>query len=542
MKRTMKKTLAAGAALMLAGSALVSCGSDSGSGGDGAGLIRTDGTEPQHPLLTTNTNENGGGRILDQLYVGLVRYTDDGKVENAVAESITPNKDATEFTFKLKDWKFSNGEKVTADSFINAWNYGAAAKNAQLLADFFEPIKGFEEVAGKDAKADKLSGLQKISDKEFKVTLSAPAADFPDRLGATAYMPLPADALKDPKAFGEKPIGNGPYKMADGEAWVHNQSIKLVADKNYEGPNKAKNEGVEFKLYNDLNAAYTDLQAGNLDVPYESVPATALATYKKDFPKTNVSKPVAITQSVSIPLRAEHFGADEEGKLRRQAISMAINRDVIIDKIFLGSKTPAKDFGAPTLGDGTPDIKGNEVLNYDPAKAKELWKKADAIKPFTGTFEIAYNGDGGHKEWIEAVTNDISQNLGIKAEGKSYPTFKALRDDVTNKTIKTGFRTGWVGDYPAISNFLTPVYATGGSSNDTGFSNPRFDELLKKAAAATDKNQQQQFYDEAQAILMADLPAIPMWYGNVTSAWSEDLSNVQYDWKGSAVYPNIEKK
>lgn len=137
MKRSKKVSLAAGiAAATLLGGSLTACGSDDKSGsnnasGDGSNIILTDGTEPQNPLVTTNTNENGGGRVLDQIYTGLVRYTNDGKVENAVAEKITPNDDATEYTIKLKDgWTFTNGEKVTADSFIDAWNYGAAAKNA----------------------------------------------------------------------------------------------------------------------------------------------------------------------------------------------------------------------------------------------------------------------------------------------------------------------------------------------------------------------------------------------------------------------------
>ncbi|RAV33655.1 peptide ABC transporter substrate-binding protein [Corynebacterium heidelbergense] len=532
--------LAVGFTAALAGGGLTACGG-SDSGGSSDNVISTDASEPQNPLVTTNTNENGGGRVLDELYSGLVRYTSDGKTENAVAESITPNTDATEFTFKLRDWKFTNGEKVTSDSFIDAWNYGAAAKNAQLQADFFSPIKGYEEVSAPGSTKDKMSGLQKVSDTEFKVVLNDPESAFPDRLGHAPYMPLPKAAFQDMKSFGEHPIGNGPYKLVDKEAWVHNQYIKLEANPDYPGPNKAKNGGIEFKIYNNLDTAYADLQSNNLDITYQTVPSSAMATYRDDFPKSHSDSPFASIQTFSIPSRLEHFGNDEEGKLRREALSMAVNRKLITDKIFSGGRTPAKDFGAPTLGDGTPNIEGNDVLDYNADKAKELWKKADAIKPWSGTFEIAYNSDGGHKEWVEAVTNDISQNLGIEAHGKAYPTFKALRDDVTKKTISTAFRTGWQADYPSIFNFLSTQYATDGPSNDTQYSSKEFDDLLAKASAETDKAKAQKDYNDAQAVLMKDLPAIPLWYYNATDAWNEDLKGVKYNWKGAPVFTEIEK-
>lgn len=550
MKRSKKVSVATGiAAATLLGGSLTACGSDDKSGsnnasGNGSNIILTDGTEPQNPLVTTNTNENGGGRILDQIYTGLVHYTNDGKVENAVAEKITPNDDATEYTIKLKDgWTFTNGEKVTADSFIDAWNYGAAAKNAQLQADFYSPIEGFDAVSEEGSTEDKMSGLEKVSDLEFKVKLSQPESSFPVRLGASPYMPLPKAAFEDMKAFGEKPIGNGPYKLADKNGWVHNREINLVTNEDYKGEDKPKNGGVTFKMYNNLDTAYTDLQSGNLDLTYNTVPSNAMAVYKDDFPDSHEDKPIASIQNVTIPERLTHFGNDEEGKLRREAISLSINRKLVADKIFHGSRVPAKDFGAPTLGEGgTPDIKGNDVLDNDPKKAKELWKKANEIKPWSGAFEIAYNADGGHKEWVEAVTNDISQTLGIQAQGKSYPTFKAMRDEITNKKINTAFRSGWQADYPSIANFLEPQYATDGSSNDGGYSNPEFDKLLKEAAAQTDEKKGQETYNKAQAVLMEQLPAIPLFYYAATDAWNTNLSNVAYSWNGTADLPPIEKK
>src|SRR5690606_21457127 len=133
--RFSRRTRMAGIALVaVSGLVLTACGSDSDDGGssDGDAIISVYGTNPQNPLIPTATNEVGGGDPLNNLFAGLVSYNTDGSVENEVAESIEGNKDSTVWTIKLKDWKFTDGSDVTAESFVNAWNYGANADNKQL--------------------------------------------------------------------------------------------------------------------------------------------------------------------------------------------------------------------------------------------------------------------------------------------------------------------------------------------------------------------------------------------------------------------------
>ena len=119
----------------------------------------------------------------------------------------------------------------------------------------------------------------------------------------------------------------------------------------------------------------------------------------------------------------------EEGKLRRQAISMAINRDEITNVIFAGTRTPAHDFTSPVIDGYSEDLDGTDVLKYNPDEAKKLWAEADAISPWDGTFKIAYNADGGHQGWVDAVSNSIKNVLGIDASGDPYPTFAEARTD-----------------------------------------------------------------------------------------------------------------
>jgi len=504
----------------------------------GGGTILAYGSEPQNPLLPANTNETGGGRIMKLLFEGLISYDNAGKPVNQVAESITTT-DAQNYTIKLKPgWKFTNGEPVNAKSFVDAWNFGALIDNAQLNAYFFEPIDGYKEVhpdaEGAKATAKTMKGLAVVDASTFTVKLATPQASFPLRLGYTAFYPMPQSAYKDIKAQGENPIGNGSY-MLDGK-WVHNVDIKVKKNPDYKGTMVAKNAGVDVKVYTDPNAGYTDLLANNLDI-LDSIPDNALASFKADLGSRAINQPAGVFQAFDFPLYQPEWKTANSKKIR-QAISMAINRDQITKTIFQGTRTPATDFSSPVVAGYSKDI-GGGLFAYDPAKAKALLAEAGG---FTGKLEIAYNADGGHKAWVDAVCNSIKNAIAIDCAGKSYPDFKSLRDPITKGTMKSEFRAGWQMDYPALENFLAPLYAKGAGSNDSHYDNPAFDALLKKGDTAKTLDESITFFQDAEKVLVADMPSIPLWYSNTTGGYSEKVSNVKFDVFGVPVYTEITKK
>jgi len=525
--------LAAAGALALTG---CTSGSPESTGGAGSStaVITTNGSEPQNPLVPTNTNETGGGKILDAIFAGLVYYDADGAPHNDMAESIE-TEDAQNYTIKIKaDQKFSNGEPVTANSFVDAWNYGALLSNEQLSSYFFESIEGFSY-----DEDSELTGLEVVDDLTFTVKLKQPESDFPLRLGYSAFFPLPESAFEDIAAFGENPVGNGPY-MLDGEgAWKHNEKIDLVVNPDYDGPRVAQNGGLDIIFYATQEAAYADLQGGNLDV-LDAIPDGALSTFQDEFGDRSVTQAAAIFQSFTIPARLPHFDG-EEGNLRRAAISKAINREEITDVIFSGTRTPAHDFTSPVIDGYSEDIPGSDVLDFDADAAKDLWAQADAISPWSGSFQIAYNADGGHQAWVDAVANQLKNNLGIDASGAPYPTFAEVRTAITDRTIQTAFRTGWQADYPALFNFLGPIYATDAGSNDGDYSNADFDALLKEGLAETDLDKANEKFQQAQEILFKDLPAIPLWYSTVNGAWGQTVENVQFGWNSVPLYYEVTK-
>ena len=339
---------------------------------------------------------------------------------------------------------------------------------------------------------------------------------FPLKVGYTAFAPLPDSFFKSAQAakdFGQNPKDGctGPYVF---DHWDHNKEIGMLKNASYTGNRKVHNEGGTFKVYTSDVAAYSDIQAGNLDV-MESIPAAQTKTFEKDSKVQAYNKAGSTIQTFTIPASLEHFQTNtEEGQLRRQAISMAIDRSAITDKVLSGTGTPTLDFTSPMTPGYSKSLKGNEVLKYNKAKAKELWKKADAISKFTGKLTFSYNADGGHEPIYKAVVNSINNTLGSEvAATNPMPTFNEFRDAVTNRKMTGAFRTGWQPDYPSAENYLFQIFdskaADGNGSNDGDYKNPEFDAMLDKAYATTDADAANKLYQQSEELLLKELPAFP---------------------------------
>ena len=541
-----KKAFAIAAAVCAVATMLGGCGSSNSADTAASGnIITAYASEPQNPLVPGNTNETGGSKPGDLLFARLVSFDAKGNASNEVAESITPNDNATRYTIKLKDgWKFTDGTPVTAESFTKAWSYVANAKNAQKCSSFFSTIKGFDALQDADnlKGTEQLEGLKVVDDHTFTVDMSQPDATFPIKVGYLAFAPLPESFYKDPKAFGKAPVGNGPYKF---KSWDHNKEIQLVKNPDYKGNDVPKNDGVTFKIYTDDASAYADIQAGNLDV-MESVPASATKTFEKDTKVQAYNKAGSVSQTFTIPSDLEHFQTGtEEGTLRRQAISMAINREQLVDKVLNGVGTPAVDFTSPLTPGYSSSLKGNETLKYNPDKAKELWAKAEAISKYDGQLTFAYNADGGAKPIYDAIVNQLKNNLGIDVATNPMPTFQEFRDAVTNRQIKGAFRTGWQPDYPSAENYLFQLYASaaadGNGSNDGDYKNPEFDKLMDEAYAAQSTDDANKLYQQAQEILLNDLPAFPLYYSNADGVAAVGVKGFEMNWQNLPVYEELTK-
>ncbi|MFF5445203.1 ABC transporter substrate-binding protein [Streptomyces sp. NPDC012888] len=535
---TSAKWVAGAVAVALAATAC-STSKDSGDkGGKAGGHITVQLGEPQHGLVGQNTAESEGAEVLNALFVGLVDYdnkTNEPKL--AVAESIE-TQDSKTWTIKLKDgYTFHNGEKVDAQSFVRAWNWGANQDNAAEGLPFYAKIEGSDELApGKDKKptATELKGLKVVDEKTFTVTLKAPFSQFKTMLGYNAFYPLPKAFEADPKKFGEAPIGNGPFQM-DG-AWEHNKQIKVKRFENYAGQ-KAKLEGVTFKIYDNLDTAYNDLRADAIQIT-DKLPISAMATVAQEFGDRYLYKPESGVGYVGLPLSTnpEAFGKVEI----RKAISMSIDREAIGKSIFNGTRKPADDFISPIIPGYRKGALG-EAGTYNPAKAKELWTQAGGVPG--NKIELGYNADGGHKDWIEAVANQLKANLGVEVTTKPFAKFGDMLTDLGDKKYKGGFRMAWSMDYPAAENYLRPIFskvAIDHGSNYGGYVNEEFESLMDQADKATDPAKAIELYQKADDVIIRDLPYIPVFTYMSSSAYSKSVKNVEVDAQGRMDLVNVE--
>lgn len=543
MKRGRRLVTAAAAACcalaMLAGCGSAGGASDAQATRDSA--ITVNGTEPTKGLIPSNTNDMAGWRIVSLIYDGLVTFDDSGNLEYVEAKSITPNKDATEYTITLKpDLRFSDGEKITASTYAKSWSFAANAANGQVGASTFATIKGYDEL--QNAKCDRnaqLSGLHVVNDTTLKVELNQPDSSFPYKVGDIAFLPISSKAIKDPETYGKKPIGNGPYKV---KSWTVNEDLELEKDPSYNGPRKPKNNGIDFRVYQSLNAAYSDLLAGNLDV-VDSIPTVALGSYRKERRAKAVNRQGPSFVSFTIPQSLEHFQG-EEGRLRRAAISQAIDRNAIAKAIFRNTVTPATDFLAPVIKGHSTKLDTSGVLSYGAAKARDLWKRADAISPWSGSFRIAYGADSTDKEWVDATVNSIRNVLGIDSQSYPFSTSKELSSAINERKVGAAFKSGLQSDYPHPEGYLVQGYdssqADGKGLNNGDYKSAEFDALIDKASAQPDLDKAVATYQEAQKVLLKDLPVIPLWYKNVTAAAGRHV-NADFNYMGVPDYVNITK-
>jgi ABC-type transport system substrate-binding protein len=484
--------------------------------------------EPVSALLPGNTVEENGTQVLESLWTGLVEYDTDGAVRyTGVAEAIESD-DSITWTVRLQDgWTFHDGTPVTAESFVDAWNYAAYSPNAQAGSYFFANIEGYGDLqapvddAGEptgEPAATELSGLAVVDDRTFTVTLSAPFAQFPITLGYNPFFPLPESFFEDPEAFGSRPVGNGPFQAAGN--FVPGQGITVRAYEEYAGEQAASVEEIEFRVYTDTDTAYLDAQAGNLDV-LPRIPADVSGTAPEDFAGRYVETAASGFTFLALPLYQERY-ADPRV---RQALSLAIDRETIAEQIFSGTRRAADSVVPPVVDGHRDDACGYCALDVD--RANELLDAAGFDR--TQPIELWFNAGAGNEAWVEAIGNQLRANLGVEFVLRgdlAPPEYGPL---MATKGMTGPFRMGWSMDYPSPQNFLEPLYATDAGANFASYSSAAFDRLVAQGNAAATSDEAIALYNQAEDVLLEDMPIIPLFFEVNQSVHSADVAGVLVD-------------
>ena len=523
---------------------LAACGKKGGSDTAGSASGATSGSTVNYYINNPvcidpyNVQEDQGTQVSFQLFDALTNFDyDKNEIVGLAAESWDASDDATEFTFHLrKGATFHNGDPVDAESFKRAWTRVVYPKSN--VATEYSPsevsyhlsmVEGYDDLLA--GNATELSGVTCPDDETLVVKLTSAYADFPFVASHPALAPVPECAESDAKSFYLAPIGNGPFMM-DGK-WEDGQEINLKKFDDYYG-DKAKIDGIHFQVIKDMETAYKEFQAGNLDIC--DVPVAQIDAAKKDRGESKDGYTMGdgehmllgaepSTYYLTCNNTAEPFNNAD----LRKGISLAINREAICKTIFKGTRTPADGIVPP----GIAGYKEGawEFCAYDVDKANEYLDKvapADANGDRGINVTLSYNQDGGHKEIMESIIGDLAK-VGVTATSDT-PEWSALLEQYQNFNYQFG-RLGWIADYPIMDNFLYPLFHSDslGGDNRSGYSNAEVDKGITEARATVDDKERVEKMHAVDKLIAADCPIIPLMFYSHVTAGSDRIKSFYLD-------------
>ena len=475
-----------------------------------------------------NGQENQGMAVIYACFDGLLTwdYDTNQPVACAAADLPTVSDDGLVYTFKLREgMTFHNGDPVDAASFKRGWErmVNPKMKTPGEVGYHLAPVAGYQEYA--DGDADEITGLKAVDDLTFEVTLSAPMADFPAVCCHPSLDPVPQAALDDPASFLEQPIGNGPFKMD--EAWQHNQYILCSRFDDYYGE-APKIDGVYFSIQADPDTAFRGFEAGEID--FASIPTGRIKECVDKYGESEdgfTVTPDAQTLT-GTELSTYYLIPNLENEWLsqvpvRQAISLAINRQSIVDTLYEGYREPANSIMPLSIDESEENIW--TYCTYDPDQAKQILSDA-GIDPSQITLTLNYNSGGDHEDLMSAVQNDLAA-IGIQVT-QSTQEWAAYLQSLSDGNYDLA-RLGWTADYPIQDNFLYPNFYSTADNNYNHYNNPDVDAAIEAARQIEDEDERRAAYREICHTIGEDCPVIPIMFYAHNYIGSERMANFFYD-------------
>jgi len=472
--------------------------------------------ESLDPHKTSTTYE---ADILRDLFLGLT--TEDAKSQTipGAAESWTVSDDGKTYTFKLRQGAtWSDGSPVTADDFVYSWRRVLDPATGSEYASMIYPVLNAEELNTGKAKPEDL-GVKAVDPGTLEVTLKAPTPYFLEMLTHQATYPVQkanVDKFGNDFVKAGNLVSNGAYTLAE---FVPNDHIKLVKNPKFYDAANVKIDTVNYIPNEDRSAAMKRFEAGELDT-YGDLPTEQLADLKAKFGDEIRVGPYLGTYYYAIKTDKAPW---DNVKLRN-AISEAIDRDFLAEKVWNNSMLPGYSMVPPGITGYTPALASF-------ADKSQLDREDDAKKVLA---ELGYGPDKPLKMEIRYNTSENHKNTAVAIQEQLKP----LGIDVTllNTDTKTHYahleqkgdydlaRAGWIADYSDPESFLgISVKASG--NNYSNFNDAKFEDLMKQAAAAGgDPAKRMELLSQAERVLIDNVGNIPLLYYSFHNAVSKKIA------------------
>src|SRR5262249_21074113 len=460
------------------------------------------------------------------LFDGLVQFDQTLTVTPALAEFWKASRDGLTWTFMLrKGVRFHHGREVTADDVVYSLTRVLDPKVKSGSADLFAGVKGAQEF--RDGRAKDVSGLTALDRHTVRVVLNEALTPFVSILAVGHAKILPKELVEQQgDAFGTHPIGTGPFKFL---RWEAGKEIVVVANPDYfDGPPRLSR--VVYRIFrgDDFDAMYEQFERGNLeDTPIPTQEYRRLVMSDKSI---RVKRAMFSVRFYGLNPRVKPL----DDRRVRQALIYAIDRDALVNEVYLGRYSLARGVLPPGIMAFNPKLSG---YSYDPRKARELLAQAGypggrglpPVQIWSGVkLENLLQEHEQIKRYLAAV--------GVEAEfhyETSWPTFSSLL--AQNKFPV--FLYAWSADVPHPDNFLFKLFYSRSPRNFTGYSNRAVDELLMQAKRETDLTRQMDLYRQAETLILDDAPIIPVWHYTYERLFQPYVRSVEVNGLGDPYIP-----
>jgi oligopeptide transport system substrate-binding protein len=445
--------------------------------------------------------------ILRDLFEGLVMQDKDANTIPGAAESWTVSDDGTVYTFKLrKDGVWSDGSPVTADDFVYSFRRLLDPATAAEYASMLYVVKNGEEVNTSKVKPEEL-GVKAVDPTTLEITLKSATPYFLEMLTHQATYPVNKASIDKLGNDWIKPgnmISNGAYTLAE---FVPNDHIKLVKNEKFHDAANVKIDVVNYIPTEDRSTAIKRFEAGEID-SNDDIPTEQLTDLKTKFGDQLRIGPYLGTYYYAIKTDKEPWTNPE----LRNAISMAIDRDFLAEKVWQNSMLPGYSMVPPGIEGYTPSVAsfaGESQIDRED-KAKEILAKLGYGPDKPLKLEIRYNTSENHKNTAVAIQEQLKP-LGIDVTLLNTDT-KTHYSHLEQKGDFDVARAGWIADYKDPESFLG-ISRKASGNNYSNYDSAKFEEAMNKAAAdGGNPDKRMKDLEGAERVLIDDVGQIPLLY------------------------------
>ena len=453
--------------------------------------------------------DSGSWRIINDFFLGLIDRDQQNKIIPGLAQSWTISPDGKTYTFHLRpDIKFSDGSPITATDFVFSWQRLVDPQTGSPYNFLLKDLVGAPEIIA-GTKPRETLGVYAPDAKTLIVKLQHPTPAF------LVYLTTPNAYVVSKHAVetygktwtnNKNFVGSGAYTL---DNYVKNGYVSGKINPYYYDVTQVKIAHIKYMPYTNPSTAIAAFKTGDLDITWKAVPVDQYQQIKQEFPKQLHDSVSGRTDFLYFNLRGAKFGKNQK---LRQALTMAIDRDILVDKVLNSGQKPLYSIVTPTIENGKyAGIK----YSWSQLSAEQRIKQAHELYAQAGysidhplVVNLLYRNDDVHKKTALAIAAMWQQVLGVKVNPVTEE-YKVLLQSLHKGDYDVIAAGGWGADYNEVSTY-TELYVCGNSNNNTGYCNPAYDALIKQATDTIDPQKHQYLISQAITLATNDYPVAPL--------------------------------